>query len=111
MMIFRLSCPQHMGHVISNTAVRSQSWPIFIVYLKVRDTLLKNVASCHSEERGQRGMPTPDTYPSGRDASTATEVSMTEDPGYCFPDKRPISRSKNLAESTSAATLELGTNL
>src|SRR5260370_9449996 len=57
---------------------------------------------------------------SDRDASTATAVrdvklglslSLTEKPGYCFPDKRPISRSKNLAESTSAATLELGTNL
>src|SRR6266853_5888102 len=56
---------------------------------------------------------------SGRDASTATAVrevklglslSMTE-PGYCLPDKRPISRSKNLVESTSAATFELGTNL
>src|SRR6266436_6656223 len=30
---------------------------------------------------------------------------------YLLPDKRSISRSKNLAESTSTATLVLGTNL
>src|SRR5258708_25265370 len=30
---------------------------------------------------------------------------------YLLPDNRPMSRSKNLAESTSTATLVLGTNL
>src|SRR5205823_2046323 len=30
---------------------------------------------------------------------------------YCFPDKRPMSNSKNLAESTFTATLALGTNV
>src|SRR5260370_5455442 len=117
MMIFRLSCPQHMRHVVSSAAVNSQSWPIFMVHLKVRDLIEKCLEIPRSEgnEESLHGH-----IFSGRDASTATAVrevklglslSMTEKSGYCLPDKRPISSSKNLVESTSAATFELGTNL
>src|ERR1700674_3853768 len=41
MMIFRLSCPHEVSQVVSSTAVRSQSWPIFIVPLKARDLIEK----------------------------------------------------------------------
>src|ERR1700730_6568613 len=89
MMIFRLSCPQEVRQIVSSTAVRRQSWPIFIVYLKARDLIEKRRGLSF---RGARATSNPYPRPT-------------------FPDKRPISRSKNLAETTSTATLELGTNL
>src|ERR1700674_2261646 len=115
MMIFRLSCPQHMRHVVSSTDVSSQSWPIFMVHLNVRDLIEKRCVLSFREARATRN-----PYPrhtcqlwgcfDGDRASRSdawSSLSMTEKPGYCFPDKLPIRRSKNLAESTSAATLEL----
>src|SRR6266853_2070652 len=88
MMIFRLSCPQHMKHVVSSAAVNSQSWPIFMVHLKVRDLIEKCLEIPRSEgnEESLHGH-----IFSGRDASTATAVrevklglslSMTEKSGY-----------------------------
>src|ERR1700736_4367932 len=93
MMILRFCCPQHVRHVIS-TAATTQTRPNFILHL--RRFILLTIWARTSASRARRNW---------RIASGWTG----EVPRYL--DNRPISKLKNFAESTSRATLALGTNL
>src|SRR5438876_12149823 len=75
----------------ASTAAKTQIPPNFILHLRLRET--------------RRTLPA-GLCPAGQ-VDTCLYVCMN----YFCPDRRPISRSKNLGESTSTATLALATNL
>src|ERR1700676_5518657 len=84
MMIFRFSCPHEVRLISNSAAEKNRTRPNFIVILG------KKLRSFTGRE------------------FLGHQLSVLP---HCLPDKRPIRRSKNLAESTSTATFALGTNL
>src|SRR5258708_13145251 len=92
MMILRLSCPQQVRRAVRSNAKRKiRSRPEYMNLPHPLDSLEENAQNVSISSSAENG-------PFHRLA------------GHDFPANRPISNSKNRAESTSTATLVFATN-